>query len=173
MERCTKYVEFCPANYDSFSNEFAKIIMSAAAECENVLKDLCKLIDSSLTPRNIADIYPILFSSYPKFGDIEVGIPRYKLILKPWEDWTSTNRPDWWSKGYNKIKHERTQNFDKANLQNVILSLAGLFTAILYYHHKETGGIEIDYGRLPALFDITESGVFDGGPITTTYDIPI
>jgi hypothetical protein len=146
--------------------------MSASAECENIAKDLCKLIDSASSPENIVEIYPILFGFYPKFGSVEVEIPRYKLALKPWGDWTSSKRPDWWSKGYNKIKHERTLFFDRANLYNAILSMAGLFTTILYYHHKEIGGIVIDYNRSPALFDIAESGSFAGASITTSYDIP-
>lgn len=51
--------------------------------------------------------------------------------------------------------------------------MAGLFVSILYYHHKETGGIEIDLNRSPSLFDIAESGSFGGGNITIDYDIPV
>ncbi|MBI5674880.1 MAG: hypothetical protein HZC48_03475 [Nitrospirae bacterium] len=173
LERCTKYVEFCPDNYSTYLNEFAKIIMSASAEFENVAKDLCQLITPGSNPRSIKEIHPILYGAYPKFGTVEVGIPRYKLLFKPWEDWTSSNRPHWWSKGYNKIKHARTLFFKNANLHYALLSMAGLFTCILYYHHKETGGIEIDHKREPSLFDIIESGSFTGGGITVTYDIPI
>ncbi|MDO9067760.1 MAG: hypothetical protein Q7W05_04815 [Deltaproteobacteria bacterium] len=81
LERCTKYVEFCSGNYATYSNEFAKIIMAASAEFENVAKDLCHLISPSNKPGNIEEIYPILFGAYPKFGTVEVGIPRYKLNL--------------------------------------------------------------------------------------------
>lgn len=171
LERCTKYVEFSPQNYASYSNEFAKIIMSASAEFENVTKDLCHLISPGRSPKNIKGIYPIIFGAYPKFGTVEVAIPRYKITLKPWQDWTATNRPDWWSKGYNKIKHSRTHHFEMANLHNAILSMAGLFAAILYYHHKASGGIDIDFNRSPTLFDIIGTG--EGGGITISYEIPV
>ena len=168
LERCTKYVEFCSNNYKTYSNEFAKIIMSASAEFENVAKDLCHLINPASKPGNIKDIYPIFFGAYPKFKTVEICIPRYKLSLQPCVDWTSSSGPAWWSNGYNKIKHERTQCFENANLNYAILSMAGLFTAILYYHHKETGGIEINYSRAPTLFDTVEPNMD-----TITYDIPI
>ena len=173
LERCTKYVEFNPKNYASYSNEFAKIIMSASSEFENVAKDLCNLISPSSNPKNIEDIYPIVFGCYPKFGTVEVTIRRYKIILKPWEEWTATDRPKWWSNGYNKIKHSRTQHFEMANLQNAILAMAGLFTTILYFHHKASGGLDIEYNREPMLFDTAETGDFTGSGITISYDIPV
>ncbi|MDO9514552.1 MAG: hypothetical protein Q7J01_00430 [Syntrophales bacterium] len=173
LERCTKYVEFSPKNYAAYSNEFAKIIMSASSEFENVAKDLCHLISPGSNPLNIENIYPILLGAYPKFGTVEVAILRYKITFKPWEDWTPTKRPDWWSKGYNKIKHSRTQSFEMANLNNAILSMAGLFVAILYYHHRASGGINIDFNRSPTLFDIVDTGLLSGASFTVSYDIPV
>lgn len=171
LERCTRFVEFTPANYATYSNEFAKIIMSASAEFENVAKDLSNLIIPGSDPGSINAIHPIIFGAYPKFGTVEVSIPRYKITLKPWEHWTATASPDWWSKGYNKIKHSRTVSFEKANLCNAIYSMAGLFSAILYCHHKETGKIDINFERSPTLFDIVDEGFC--GTMIITYDIPL
>ena len=170
LERCAKFVEFSTDNYESYSNEFAKLIMAASAEFENVAKDLCELISPGSKPGNIEDIYPIIFGHFPQFGTVEVSIPRYKLTLKPWDAWTNSVRPEWWSKGYNKIKHSRTEHFKKANLCNALHAMAGLFTAILYYHHKLSGHITIKFERTPALFDIADDGL--NATIITTYTVP-
>ena len=174
MERCTKYIEFCPENFETFSIELAKIIISASAEFENVAKDLCNLIDSNSSPGKITEIYPVLISEFPKFCEVEVVLPRYKINFKPWDQWTSNQRPDWWSQGYNKIKHSRDASFDKANLKNAIFSMGGLFTGILYYHQKKSGGIEVDYSRSPSLFDIQEQPEkMSGGGISLSYSLPL
>ena len=173
LEKCTKFIEFDTRNYNTFSIELAKIIISASAEFENVAKDLCKLIDPTSSPKNIIDIYPILFQEFPKFCDIEITIPRYKLQFKPWDQWTSSKRPDWWANGYNKIKHSRDTSFHLANLQNAIHAMGALFSGILYFHEKLSGGIHVDYSRAPSLFDIIEepTGIQNGG-ISLHYQLP-
>ena len=137
-------MEFAPQNYGAYSIEFARIIMAAASEFDALAKNLCKLIDPPQTPKNILQYYPIVTSKYPKFAQYEILIPRYKLAFKPWDKWTSSNAPDWWSKGYNKIKHERDQHFCQANLYNAILATAGLFIGILYFY-------DCQFGRIPAI----------------------
>ena len=72
------------------------------------------------------------------YHTIEVLIPRYDLIIKPWENWSSNNIPSWWS-DYNKVKHHRDDNFSKANLFNAINSVSGLFAIVLYLYQTEKG----------------------------------
>ncbi len=173
LERCTKYVDFAAKNYKTFSNEFAKIIMSASAEFENVAKDLCGLIDPSCNPNkiNIESIYKTIGKEYPKMFTIRVLVTRYKLTLRPFNKWTATKRPEWWSDGYNQIKHDRTNNFEKANLEYALLSTSGLFVVILYFHQKMSGGIHVDINRAPSLFDLENKT--GGANISVTFDVPI
>lgn len=174
LEKCTKYIEFCPANYQTFSIEFAKIIIAASAEFENVAKDLCKLIDPSAKPNNMPDVYPIITREFHRFCDVEVVLPRYKIRFKPWGQWTTNSRPDWWVNGYNKIKHSRDSSFNKANLENAIYAMGGLFVGILFYHQKISGGVNVDYLRTPTLYDIQEEvSEFSGGRISLSYRLPL
>ena len=48
----------------------------------------------------------------------KIGVPTFKS-------------PDWWSP-YNRVKHERIDNFRNANLKNVANALAGLYILELY-----------------------------------------
>lgn len=174
LERCTRYIEFHESNFTTFSIELAKIIMAASAEFENVAKDLCKQIDPNTNPRNITDIYPIITREFGRFCEVEVVLPRYKIQFKPWSQWTDDQRPDWWKNGYNAIKHSRDTSFGKATLENAIYSLGGLFTAILYYHQKLSGGITIDYSRSPTLYNIQEeSDGYDDGGMSVSYRLPL
>jgi hypothetical protein len=151
---CTRYVEFVPENYPTFSVEFARIIVAASAEFDAVAKGLCKAIDQNSNPNNIIEYHPIIAERYPKFLQYKVQIPRFRLELEPWKEWTAAASPDWWSKGYNKIKHERDQYFANANLKNAIYATAGLLTGIVYlYDAKEGRFPEVDLAAAPKLLE--------------------
>lgn len=166
LERCSRFVEFSPQNYSTYSVEFARIIMAAASEFDTLAKQLCHLIDPSQNPQNIKQYYPIITSKYSKFTQYEILVPRYNLSFKPWETWSASSPPDWWS-GYNKIKHERDQHFCKANLHNAILSTCGLLTGILYFYDSHfSSRPQIDWSQAPKLLtpqDYNQPGVEAGG----------
>ncbi|MDL2122991.1 MAG: hypothetical protein LWX51_07895 [Deltaproteobacteria bacterium] len=172
---CTRYIEFIEDNFETYSIEFARIIMAASSEFDTVAKDLCANINSTQKPKRINEYYGIITTRFSKFTSIEVQIPRYSISLKPWIDWSSTKSPDWWSKGYNKIKHDRTNNFSKACLLNALLSTTGLLAGILYYYKAAyTTYPQIDAFNAPKLFSIKDSSPIPimGGGIFWDYNLP-
>jgi hypothetical protein len=130
LVHCGRYIEFSRDNYGAYSVEFARIIVAAGSEFDAVAKSLCGVIDSSTAPERITEYRPIITGKYPRFIDYKVHVPRFKLEFQPWLAWTSTAAPDWWSKGFNKIKHERDQHFREANLGNALLATTALLTGI-------------------------------------------
>lgn len=97
-------------NSNTFSNEFIKQYQAICSEVDVVLKSICKELGNA----NL------------------VNIKQYtELVLR--QGWKSNqyNSPNWW-KQYNDVKHERLENFRKANLKNVVNALAGLYTLELY-----------------------------------------
>ncbi|MDM8552939.1 hypothetical protein QUF72_22865 [Desulfobacterales bacterium HSG2] len=150
--RCGRYVEFTEDNYCTYSVEFACIIMAASSEFDTLAKDLCSKIDSTKRVGKITDYYSVIINRYPNFPGTKVIIPRYNLSHSPWSEWNAEERPYWWSKGYNKIKHDRTNNFVEANLKNAIDATAGLFVAILYlYKTSYTDNLLIEAPNAPKL----------------------
>jgi hypothetical protein len=137
LEKCTRYVQFDEKNYKTYSLEFARIIVASGAECDTVMKALCKSIDSSQVPSKMPEYFPIVCKVYPRFIEYEIEIPRYELSFAPWKTWSSDKSPDWWKKAYNKIKHERDKYFKNANLRNAIMATAGLLVTLLYYYDHE------------------------------------
>jgi hypothetical protein len=146
--------------------------MAASSEFDTLAKQLCANIDPTQTPTNIRQYYPIIVSKYSKLTQFKIHIPRYKLSFKPWLRWSANNSPDWWSKGYNKIKHDRDQYFEQANLFNAILSTAGLLIGILYFYDSKFGSIpEIDLFQAPKLFEPENYNSFEPGNISWSYSL--
>lgn len=154
LERCGRFVEFVPKNYRCYSVEFARITRVASSEFDTLAKQICTLIDPTKKPNNISEYYPIIISKYPRLPEFKVHIPHYKLSVKPWYRWSINRRQDWWSKGYNKIKHDRDQYFYRANLFNAILSTRGLLIGILYFYDAKFGKEpELDLFQAPKFLE--------------------
>ena len=154
LAQCMRYVEFTQENFATFSVEFARIIVAASAEFDAVAKGLCKTIDENAKPENIKQYQPVIVGRYPKFPQYKIHIPRIKLELQPWNTWTPEVSPDWWSKGYNKIKHQRDQHFASANLDNALNATAGLLAGIVYLYDATNGGFpDVDLAAAPKLFE--------------------
>jgi hypothetical protein len=161
---CSRYVAFSSENFNTYSNEFGKIIVVACAEIDAILVELCKLIAPHEKPQSINQYFPIIHSKFSTFNNAKVDIRRDRLNLQPWEEWTDAKSPSWWGNGYNRIKHDRTNHFQKANLHNALLAVGALFLVILYYHQHVTGGaLHVDPNRGTQLFTPAKEAADKGG----------
>lgn len=150
---CSRYVELVAPNFSTYSNEFARIIVVACAEIDAVLGELCELITPAEKADTINKYFPIILKRFPAFTDSMVDVRRHRLSFEPWQDWKSNKSPEWWGNGYNRIKHDRTNHFERANLQNALQAVGALFLAILYYHQHVSGKpIHVDFNRGTQLF---------------------
>lgn len=167
LEKSTQYVDFSIRNFNTYSVEFAIIIMSAASEFDTVAKEICKIVAPAAPCSNIDHYCLTISSRYKNFCSLEIEVPRYGLLLSPWQGWRQKNSPSWW-KGYNAIKHDRTASFHLANLENALLSVSGLLVAILYFYDCKygIGKPPIDAFFAPRLFspkDPYPSELYGGG----------
>jgi hypothetical protein len=153
LANCSRYVEFSERNYDVYSNEFAKIIVLASAEIDTVLRELCALIAPGVKADSINRYFTVINAHYPKLVEMYVKIRRADLNLQPWKGWVKDKSPGWWGLGYNKIKHDRTNHFDQANLGNALQAVGALLIVILHYHNFVSGKeISVDFNRAGKLF---------------------
>lgn len=175
LEDCARYVEFSQENFETYSIEFSRIIMAASAEIDTTAKELCSLINSNETTKNIRQYANCIHPKYPNIPGVVIAIPRYGLKTKPWEDWSNIRSPDWWH-GYNALKHDRVNEFKKANLKNALNAVAGLLSITLYFHKEKEGKLlEINALRGPRLLAIennTENDDWVGGGIFWEYSLP-
>jgi hypothetical protein len=137
VERISRYVEFHEDNFACFSVELARVLLAAGAESDVVAKQVCVAADPTSTADNIHQYREQLVPVHPKLAAFTVLLPRFGLTLKPWDEW---NQPDgvpvWWT-AYNKTKHERHAEFRRANLKNVLNSVAALLVMVLYLYRTK------------------------------------
>ena len=129
--KTNRYMQISDKNYNAFSIEYAKQIQSVCGELDTVFK-LASGLD--FNENGSIDKYkPMILKKYSERSLKEVNAPAYDLSIKPFGDWNknNVNAPRWW-KDYNKIKHQRSNSLEAANLKNMIGSLAGLFLLEMY-----------------------------------------
>ncbi len=129
-----RYVEFSVANYQTYSIDMARLLIAAAAEADVVMKLRCAQIGSNAS--SIGRYREALSSKCPVLGELEATVPRYGLTLTPWQNWNRGRTPEWWI-DHNRVKHARNDNYDKANLKNVLNAVGGLFLLLLAYYVHE------------------------------------
>lgn len=154
LETVSRYVEFCEDNLNTYSIEFAHLLLSAASEADTLAKCICKIIDPNEKPKNIDDyrriikgaeesetydfyfgnkVPPVLGEKHKqRLSHLEIHIPRYGLKSFPWANWAKDKNPDWWH-SYNKVKHERNVHFNKATLRNALQAIGGLLALNYFY----------------------------------------
>jgi hypothetical protein len=157
VQRLSRFVEFNPNNFAAFSLEMAHLLLASCSEVDVVLKMLCKPFAPDA--QNEADYRSSIPKQLPNFTIIRVEMKRYALILQPWQSWDNNQTPTWWT-AYNKVKHERDSHYEKANLENVLQTMAGLLIGNLYlYRDLANAGKLCPWPELFQLEDKYEKGV--------------
>jgi len=142
LTELSRYVEFDEKNFECFSIEIARILLTSAAEVDVVCKQICRKIKPMLKAKDLEklkihgyrDTIKPVFPGVPQF---EVSMLRFGLKLHPWEEWSGRRvNPRWWC-AYNKVKHQRDSEYEMANLKNALNAVAGLFVMVLYLYKEK------------------------------------
>ncbi len=176
--KTSRYVEFSQQNSGTYSVEFDRIILAAGSEINSTFENLAR--HKNITVNGNLDIIKagmVLLPSMSSISSVEVELLNSDfLVFKPWDGWSSSSSPDWWSKVYNKLKHQRSKSYAEATLGNAVISTAALVVLSLYSHRLLTGACaQIDAFLGPHLFSITD-GVpkqygYCGGGVFWGYEI--
>src|ERR1039458_10526037 len=77
----SRYVEYSPKNFQTFSIEFAHLLMSAAQDVDVLLKQICAKHSNS--SNNEAGYRSFFASKFPKIGDAKISLPSHGLEFSP------------------------------------------------------------------------------------------
>lgn len=135
----SRYIQFHKDNNETYSIEFARLILAACSEVDVVAKAITKNMGSSTA--NIHEHMSVLLPAYPGIPQHKIFMDRFGMEVTPWENWGQGKAPDWWN-SHNAIKHDRGNHFKEANLRTTFRSIAGLFTLLIYYLRR-IGAIEV------------------------------
>ncbi|STP39290.1 Uncharacterised protein [Enterococcus durans] len=143
----TEFVMLDENNFQTFSIEYQKLLLAIGSECEILFKELCGFASDD-TSKNITTIRTEIKSS--NLMDLNnhvhiMGVSSLSMIEPFGESWPDKT-PTWWRE-YNDVKHGRTLNYKKANLENVLYALASLYLLEEYLHKKVRKQNEEDFIR--------------------------
>lgn len=143
VENVSRYIEFAPGNFATYSIELAKLLISISSEVDVVMKELCNEVDNSKPKNNINDYVNIVTKLIPGFKKEKAYINKFELEFQPWLGWEINNSPEWW-KSYNNIKHHRVDFYHEANLGNVLNALSALLITNTYYFRYKLSSNQAD-----------------------------
>lgn len=147
-----RFVDFDRNNNNTFSVEYLKLLQATCSEIDVVAKIFADKYDANFKKVKNKNIQKWGYVIQSVFSDIEhISVcfnNDYEII--PWKNWryeqyldksnhmryrlkSGKETPAWWT-AYNKVKHERTSNYNngqmnyvRANLGNLILAMAALY----------------------------------------------
>lgn len=137
--KSTRYVELCEDNYNTYSIEYTRLLVSICAEIEIILKLLCNEEGGDASRFNINELREFLYTKqYSKLHENNISILSHDIEdIKPWGEWSKpANNLEWWQV-YNGIKHSTDVKFKYANLKNVFFALSALFIIELYLYDRK------------------------------------
>jgi hypothetical protein len=141
LNEISRFVEFDERNFDCFSIEIARLLLTSAAEVDVVCKQICKSINHKSKADKIHKYKTEILSTFPGMPQFQVIMPRFGLTLTPWDEWSKPHSVPFWWTAYNKIKHQRNSEYHRASLKNVLNAVAGLYVMVLHlYRDKANQG---------------------------------
>ncbi len=154
-----------------YSDNFKQIIILAASEFELISKALCAKIGKNAT--DIISISRTLLEKYPKIVDTEIltlywgGTPLSKWKLN---ESGKVEGLEWW-RAYNSLKHNETASYQKATLENALLSVSALYILNLYLMYELFQSLAIAYQFPPVYFrsKYTANAVTSGEGLLPDY----
>lgn len=121
------YIEPDEENLRTYSYRIHELFMRTCIEIEAnfkaILNENCY---QKAGDWNMLDYKKIEMSHFLSMYELKLPVWRAGTkVLKPFEDWISRGKPTWY-KEYHEAKHDRHGAFGKANLNNLLSSVAGL-----------------------------------------------
>lgn len=139
MIELSEYVTIDRSNYATFSLQLNTLFISICSELDSLAGEFCKIINEN--EKNIFGIIKkidIIVTKYPNLRNwrISTKYPYTTIDIVPFAKFEA-NTHSWWT-DYNDVKHNRVEqddngryNYQKANLKNVLHSIAALYALIL------------------------------------------
>lgn len=157
LESVLGVVEPCTDNESCYGPQMVKLILAIGSDVDVAFKDLMAVVPAGASGAakgkpTIVDFRGFVQGSFQsEFDRATLRIAHSDLEYSPWDDWwqdcggsrvPSKANPGWWD-AYNKVKHERFYNYDKASLGNVLQAFCGLYVVLCVLAKQEGGKTEL------------------------------
>ena len=131
LEETFRYVHPLNEHLGVYSLRYYELLLRASTEFESACKDkVIELHLSNADPKNFTIKHyhllaePLELSQYAVIYNFQ---PLY--VIEPFAEWKTSHLLSWYQE-YNTVKHNRNSEFKRANLANVLNSMAAIFIVI-------------------------------------------
>jgi len=146
--RFLEYTPYCVMNDEMYSPKLTGLLLQIGGYIDSAFKEMARfftftevksykikrgVLTEKLERKAVKDIidYCAVFEgiydlSNNSHGDLIAKLDFGLQHLRPFEKFAGAKSPEWWT-AYNKVKHEYSAEFDRANIKNVLNGLAGAF----------------------------------------------
>lgn len=154
----SEYIAITKDNYQCYSFKNMQLFYAVCSEIDSIFKHIRRNLGLEVTGKgniNIEDNITMLDDSFPVVRDTLVvtningctlEIQPFKRLFADYIDKAKVQKKEksWWQQ-YNAVKHQRLNNFDKANLKNILESLSALHILNLTYALSLESDLMEDY----------------------------
>lgn len=129
-----EYIEPADKNLKTYSHKIQQLLTRCCVEIEANFKAILKENIYTKKDEHLWTIkdYKLINTSH-HLDQYLVLFPIWngsKNTFIPFEEWKETNKPLHWYDAYNKAKHSRQSNMQKANFSNLLYSFSALFVLL-------------------------------------------
>lgn len=132
-DKLEKFLGIIPPSTENW-NTWSPELVSIFVEAGNLLDSLSRTLLGGGDSLNIKDFKTKLFEPMEVLNSNIVMYTYPLMILTPFSNF---REEDGWWYIYNKLKHNRIDHYQKANLSNVLNVLGGLFLLLTRYKEEE------------------------------------
>lgn len=146
VEEIFKYIEPNQDNFKVYSLKIYQILVDVCIEIENNMKQILIANGYSKDKMNMREDYFLLKDlMHLDEYTVKLLIKNNKYELQPFKEWNSNEyTPLTWYQSYNKVKHSRSINYEDANLENLLNSIAGLYILLYAQFYEFANCISFD-----------------------------
>jgi hypothetical protein len=137
ISKLSRWIELSENNFECYSLELARLLMTTCAEVDVVAKLVCNNIDNDSKAAGILQYQKELVKAFPTIHRATVRVPRHGLELTPWTNWVNEKTPPLWWNANNKVKHQRSEHFHQATLKHLLNSVAALLLLLVLFYRNE------------------------------------
>lgn len=149
LEDTFRYVHPVLEHMDVYSFKYYELLLRTCTEFESLCKEL--LVKGELTSKRTDQTNIKQYSLLNQYDEDRVLSKFHAIfkfdhenVLKPFEGWNNGHSLFWYQ-DYNKVKHQRASEFQRASLANVLNAISGLF--IIIYANRICPSSELTFSH--------------------------
>lgn len=130
FQEILEYVEPCDNNKEAYSHRIYELLVRTCIEVEANLEGILRA-NGYTKPGNknlnmSEDYYKV--DTATKLSEFSVIMHQWhpENTISPFDGWKEKGKSLKWYKAYNRVKHDRFENFSEANLENLCYAICGL-----------------------------------------------